>query len=179
MPDCGVHYLWFAFVCFLITPPRPFFTRRRTWQVPPLLALHQEHLKSGDQLGRECDHRTVSVRFDSGAVRSATAARQKGVEMHAVAWAHALRGVEVGGGGGLGVQGGQSARRTMVRKGRSRILSPCPPGSNSKQARDEACFAPPPRCMTRASPLFPCMLPQRNQTEHKSQNGPFFFFFFT
>ena len=27
MPDCGVHYLWFAFVCFLIRshppPPRP------------------------------------------------------------------------------------------------------------------------------------------------------------
>ena len=26
MPDCGVHYLWFAFVCFLIRshPPSPF-----------------------------------------------------------------------------------------------------------------------------------------------------------
>ena len=23
MPDCGVHYLWFAFVCFLIRPPPP------------------------------------------------------------------------------------------------------------------------------------------------------------
>ena len=23
MPDCGVHYLWFAFVCFLIRSPPP------------------------------------------------------------------------------------------------------------------------------------------------------------
>ena len=23
MPDCGVHYLWFAFVCFLMSPPPP------------------------------------------------------------------------------------------------------------------------------------------------------------
>ena len=33
MPDCGVHYLWFAFVCFLITspPPRPGDSSRPPW----------------------------------------------------------------------------------------------------------------------------------------------------
>ena len=39
MPDCGVHYLWFAFVCFLIRSPPPpprvlvVFPFRRSHQV--------------------------------------------------------------------------------------------------------------------------------------------------
>ena len=33
MPDCGVHYLWFAFVCFLIRshPPKYIFREPKVW----------------------------------------------------------------------------------------------------------------------------------------------------
>ena len=32
LPDCGVHYLWFAFVCFVIRSPPPPPPRR--WRLP-------------------------------------------------------------------------------------------------------------------------------------------------
>ena len=31
MPDCGVHYLWFAFVCFLIRSPPPPPNQTLSW----------------------------------------------------------------------------------------------------------------------------------------------------
>ena len=41
MPDCGVHYLWFAFVCFLIRshPPHPLTTT----DAMPWRAVQGEH----------------------------------------------------------------------------------------------------------------------------------------
>ena len=45
MPDCGVHYLWFAFVCFLIRsppPPRLCLTPSQTSAAPPHRALRSD-----------------------------------------------------------------------------------------------------------------------------------------
>ena len=34
MPDCGVHYLWFAFVCFLIRSRPPSPAQTQAWPYP-------------------------------------------------------------------------------------------------------------------------------------------------
>ena len=50
MPDCGVHYLWFAFVCFLIRSHPPFQTPQSSKVFEPIF-LQFEIL--GESVGAE------------------------------------------------------------------------------------------------------------------------------
>ena len=52
MPDCGVHYLWFAFVCFLIRSPPPFWAPSPT---PTAAALFSPMQRGGHSItARAC-----------------------------------------------------------------------------------------------------------------------------
>ena len=43
MPDCGVHYLWFAFVCFLIRSHPPLYKLRPC----PSYSRHRDRINLG------------------------------------------------------------------------------------------------------------------------------------